>query len=46
MYLSFISQSSLVQDINIIASKNFLFAADADILDLENNQIITFNGRC
>ena len=36
MYLSLMSQSSLVSDINMIASRNFLFAAGPDILDLEN----------
>ena len=35
MYFSFISQSSLVSDISMIASKNFLFAAGPAILDLQ-----------
>ena len=35
MYFSFMSQSSLVSDISMIASKNFLFAAGPAILDLQ-----------
>ena len=35
MYLSLMSQSSLVSDISMIASKNFLFAAGPAILDLQ-----------